>query len=331
MKLLIAGFGSIGRRHFRNLLTLGEKDILFLRSHHSTLESDELAGFPVETSIEEALAHLPDAVIVANPTALHLDVAIPAARQGCHLLMEKPVSSSLDRLDELERAQAEGKGQILVGFQYRFHPGLRQAASWLAEGAAGRPLSAFVRWGEYLPGWHPWEDYRRSYSARPDLGGGVVLTLCHPFDYLRWLLGEVTQVSAFTGKLSSLEIDVEDYADVLLRFEAGTAASVHLDYYRQPGEHSLDIACSEGSIRWDNASGAASLYRSDRKDWEQVLPPQGFERNKLFLDEMAHFIQVARGETAPLCSLKDGLRAQEIALAVHRSSSEGRVVPVGAD
>ena len=102
MKFLIAGLGSIGRRHFRNLIALGEKDIVLLRSHRATLSDDELAGYPVETDLHKALKkHKPDAVIVANPTALHLDVAIPAAEAGCHILLEKPVSHLLERLDIL--------------------------------------------------------------------------------------------------------------------------------------------------------------------------------------------------------------------------------------
>lgn len=330
MKFLIAGFGSIGRRHFRNLLALGERDILFLRSHHSTLEMDELAGYPVETTLDAALAHQPNAVIIANPTALHLDVAIPAARQGCHLLLEKPVSHSLDRMDDLQAAVAQGGSRVLVGFQYRFHPGLRQVEHWIHAGAAGKPLSAYVRWGEYLPGWHPWEDYRQSYSARADLGGGVVFTLCHPFDYLRWLLGEVAAVNAVTARLSGLEIGVEDHADTLLRFSGGQAASVHLDYYRQPGEHSLDIACSEGAIRWDNSSGQAAVYQAGSREWQTAPPPPGFERNTLFMDEMAHFLQVIRGEALPACTLADGMRAVEIALAVHQSSLEGKAIQVYA-
>ena len=111
MKFLIAGLGSIGRRHFRNLIALGEKDIVLLRSHKATLPDDELTGYPVETDIHEALKkHKPDAVIVANPTALHLDVAIPAAEAGCHILIEKPVSGSLERLDTLQQAAHPGYG-----------------------------------------------------------------------------------------------------------------------------------------------------------------------------------------------------------------------------
>ena len=122
MKFMIAGLGSIGRRHFRNLLALGERDILLYRTQQSTLPDDELAGFPVETDLQSALAHHPQAVIVANPTALHLEVAIPAAETGCSLLLEKPVSHSMEGMDQLEQTMERSGGRLLVGFQFRFHP-----------------------------------------------------------------------------------------------------------------------------------------------------------------------------------------------------------------
>ena len=204
MKFLIAGLGSIGRRHFRNLIALGEKDIVLLRSHHATLSDDELTGYPVETNLDEALKkHKPDAVIVSNPTALHLDVAIPSAKAGCSILMEKPISHSLDRIDQLESALRQGGGQLLVGFQFRFHPTLQKATQLLKENVIGKPLSFHVQWGEYLPNWHPWEDFKNSYAARPDLGGGVILTLTHPLDYLRMLFGEVDSLWAFTERIQS--------------------------------------------------------------------------------------------------------------------------------
>ena len=126
MKVLIAGLGSIGRRHLHNLLALGESDILLYRTGRGILPDDELAGFPVETDLAAALGHRPQAVIVANPTALHMEVAIPAAERGCHLLIEKPLSHSLDGIEQLQKAVRGGGGQVLVGFQFRFHPGLQK-------------------------------------------------------------------------------------------------------------------------------------------------------------------------------------------------------------
>ena len=324
MKFLIAGFGSIGRRHLRNLRELGEQDILLLRSNRSTLPDDEITGLPVETTIEAALAHRPDAVIIANPTALHLDVAVPAAEASCAILLEKPISHSLEKLDALQQAVERGGARVLVGFQYRYHPTLIRTAQLLADGVIGQPVAARVQWGEYLPNWHPWEDYRQGYAARADLGGGVILTLSHPFDYLRMLMGEASALHCFTAARGGLDLPVEDTAEIGLQFNSGAVGSVHLDYLQQPPTHTLEIIGSAGTLRWDNASGALAVYRADAQAWEETAPPEGFERNWLFLDEMRNFLSMARGEQKPACSLQDGIRALEIAVRARESAADGQ-------
>jgi predicted dehydrogenase len=332
MKFLIAGLGSIGRRHFRNLFALGERDILLYRTHQATLPDDELSGFPVENDLHAALAHDPDAVIISNPTALHLAVAIPAAQNGCHILLEKPVSHSLARVDELVQAVQQKGLKVLVGFQFRFHPGLQKLKQLLDEGSIGTPLSARAHWGEYLPGWHPWEDYRLGYAARPELGGGVVLTLSHPLDYLRWLLGEVNSLWAFLSK-AGLNMPVEDLAEIGLRFENGTIASLHLDYDQRPPSHTLEIIGTLGTLRWDNRDGITRLARvspgGTTTSWQEFAPPGNFERNTMFLDELHHFLQVLRGEVELLCTLMDGVQALKLALAAHQSSQLQQIVMPG--
>jgi predicted dehydrogenase len=196
----------------------------------------------------------------------------------------------------------------------------------LAAGEIGRPLSVRAHWGEYLPGWHPWEDYRQGYSARLDLGGGVVLTLSHPLDYLRWLFGEVAALWAFTGKNSDLELQVEDSAEIGLRFASGMLGSLHLDYNQRPASHWLEAIGSQGTLHWDNLSGEVRVFQSEIGSWQFYPPPTGFERNDLFLAEMRHFLQVARGEAEPICSLADGIHALQLALAVHDSQQQGKLI-----
>lgn len=325
MKFLIAGFGSIGRRHFRNLKALGEKDILLYRTGRSQLDEAELAGHLVEHDLDKALAHKPDAVVVANPTALHLEVAIPAAQAGCHILLEKPISHNLEGVDELAAVAKASGSRILVGFQFRFHPGLQQAAQIIQSGQLGSVLSARAHWGEYLPNWHPYEDFRGSYAARSDLGGGVVLTLSHPFDYLRWLLGEVHTVWGSLDRSADLAIEVESQAEAGLEFAKGALGSVHLDYLQRPGGHWLEIVCSKGTLHWDAASGALVQRNADGSERE-FAPPAGFERNELFLAQTRHFVDVVNGAAKPSCTLEDGKRALQIALAVHEAAASGKRV-----
>lgn len=341
MRILIAGLGSIGRRHFRNLIALEEKDIVLLRSHKATLPEDELAGYPVETDLKDALKkHKPDAVVVANPTSMHLNVAIPAAEAGCHILLEKPVSHSLEKLDVLQNAAQKSGSKILVGFQFRYHPTLNKARELIQSDVLGKVLAVHAHWGEYLPQWHPWEDYRQSYAARADLGGGVIVTLTHPLDYLRYLLGDVESLWSFNGHSSPLEIDVEDVAEIGLRFSNGAVGGVHVNYFQRPPVHRLEIVGTNGTLRWDNADGILHLYKmpapfgsfSDNPPapvMESFSLPEGFERNQLFVAQTRHFLETVRGEKEPVCTLEDGISALRLALAAHESQRRGHVVKIG--
>lgn len=324
MRYLIAGFGSIGRRHFRNLLELGERDIHLLRSHKSTLPEDEIAGFPVHTELEAALAHKPDAVIVCNPTALHLPVALAAAQQGCHLFIEKPVSHSHYGTQELLSAVKANDVTAAVGFQFRYHPGIQKAREIIHSGKLGEIISADASWGEYMPGWHPWEDYRLGYAAREDLGGGVVRTLCHPLDYLTWIFGKISSVCASVISTEVLDIEVDDVAEIDFFFACNTLAHVHLDYHRQPGSHTLSVTGTKGTLTWDYADGITRYFTIDAIDWQEILTPPNFERNNLFVSEMQNFINSIKGIDKPVCSLEDGIYNMQLVDTIYQSSRSGK-------
>lgn len=329
MKYLIVGLGSIGRRHLRNLSALGEREITLYRTHHSTLPEEDLAGYAVETDLTRALAQHPDGVVIANPTSLHLDAAIPAARAGSHLLLEKPISANMDRVEEFSTAVQESGSRVLVGFQFRFHPTLQLARQLITEGALGRVVSAQAHWAEYLPGWHPWEDHRIGYAARKDLGGGVVLTLCHPLDYLRWMFGEVESLQAYTAAApEEIGTDVDAVADIAMQFAGGVQAAVHLDYLQRPVSHTLDVSGTQGLLRWDNTTAELKLYRVSTGEWETFSPPSGFERNWLFIEEMKAFLTLVRGQAESPCTLADGIAAQRLVMGVYCSASEGRRVKI---
>jgi predicted dehydrogenase len=251
--------------------------------------------------------------------------------------LEKPIAHSLERLDLLQRAAEKTGSKILVGFQFRYHPTLNQARELIRSNAIGRILTVHAHWGEYLPQWHPWEDYRRSYAARSELGGGVIVTLTHPLDYLRYLLGEVESLWSFNGHISPLEVDVEDVAEIGLRFAGGAVGGVHVNYFQRPPVHRWEIVGTEGTLHWDNAQGLLHLYRmpdpfgsySDHPHAaapETFFPPDDFERNHLFLAQMRHFIQVVRGETEPVCTLDDGVQALRLGSAAYESQKTGCVV-----
>jgi predicted dehydrogenase len=267
----------------------------------------------------------PQVAIISNPTALHMDTALPLARAGIHMLIEKPISNTLGKVLDLQATINETGAKALVGYQFRFHPGLRQTKKMIAENRFGKIHSVHVYWGEYLPDWHPWEEFQQAYSARRDLGGGVVLTLSHPLDYLRWLFGDVEAVvKAEIGKSAVLNLDVEDTADIELDFVSGVQAQVRLDYLQSPKQHWMEIKGENGTLHWDYADANPTWRKLSSQDEQHVGDASAFRRNDMFLQEMTHFIDMVRNDVNPICSLEDGLRALEVAVAVHQSAQEGR-------
>jgi predicted dehydrogenase len=150
------------------------------------------------------------------------------------------------------------------------------------------------------------------------------LTLSHPFDYLRWILGEVAAVSAEIGTGDYLGLEVDTSAEVILEMESGALVSVHLNYHQRPPRHDLQLIGELGTIEWDEGSSAVRWWTAERGDWVEEAAPEGFERNSMFLEEMRHFRQVVREEAEPACTLEDGIAALQIALAAHRSAGVGR-------
>lgn len=317
------GFGSIGRRHFRNLRDLGKSNFIFCRTGQSSIDDSEISEYPVFRNLSEALLLEPLATIVCNPSSLHLPVALQAAGAGSHLFVEKPLSNTLDRCADLEAIVARKGLTAMVGCQHRFHPLLQSVREHIENGALGRITTVDAEYAEYLPGWHEWEDYRNSYSAREDLGGGVILTLIHPLDYLYWLFGRVGKVSARTKKLAELKTQIEDdVADITMDFDSGVIASVHLDYIRQPAVHFLEINGDRGALRLDFLAGTLQINLQGAQPINETVE-RGFDRNSMFVAEMKHFLSSIDTGDEVRVPLKDGIEVLKIALEAKRSSRAG--------
>lgn len=323
MRGLLVGYGSIGRRHLTNFHDLGVQDWAVVHTGQGTLPLEPPVPVRTYASLEEALdADRPDFAIVANPTNLHIPTTVACVQAGCHVLVEKPVSHSSAGLAALADTMTGGQAQVLVGFQFRFHPALRRIQQLLGDGTIGRPLHARAVWGEYLPAWHPWEDWRTGYAARADLGGGVHHTICHPLDYLRMLFGEASCSGASLTAHGPLGLDVAEAADIMLEFGDGLTVQLHLDYWARPPVHRLEILGTEGSIYWDYQTGEFRLWRSTSQDWASEDHPGQAERNDLFIAEARHFLDVVTG-AEPACTLADGMAVVDLCAAIERAAATG--------
>ncbi len=322
-RILIAGLGSIGLRHLKNLLQLGAEDILLLRTKNEVVK--EAPHLPIFTILQNALNQNPDAVIVSNPTSQHLDIALPAAKAGCHLFLEKPLSHTWQDVDTLLATVKQKELIGMVGFDMHFDPGLRKVHQLLEDGVIGRVTAIQAQVGQYLPDWHPWEDYRKGVSAQADTGGGVILDLIHEIDYVTWLMGEAKEVMSMSGRVSSLEIQTEDTAAILIRFMNNAIGTINLDYIQRTLSRSCRIVGEEGTITWDLMEQQVSWFLAENKTW-QDFSYAGFQRNDRFLAEMKHFLDCLQGKAEPEVNLESGSRSLKIALAAKESGKTGKAV-----
>jgi len=342
MKILFIGLGGIGQRHARNLRSIlgGNAELLAYRTRRlshlitPTLGIDETRnpeseyGIRVFDDLKAALAEGPEVAFICNPSGLHVDIARKCAEAGCHIFIEKPLSNSLAGVESLIQLARKKSLVAMVGYQLRFHPCLKQLSSVLKQAAIGRVLAVRAIIGEYLPFWHRYEDYRQMYAARADLGGGVVLSQIHEMDYLYSLFGVPRRVFAMGGHWSELDIDVEDTASVLMEFSwGGRPLPVHLqlDYLQYPPTRQCEVVGDNGKVTADFVTNEVLIYR-DRNLVPERCKYEGFERNQLFLDELAHFLNCVKTRQQPMITLDDGMQSLRIALAAKESIVSGRVV-----
>jgi predicted dehydrogenase len=272
----------------------------------------------------------PDVVVVTNPTSLHVETACRAVEAGAHLLVEKPLGHSLVGVSELLDRARERKRVVMVAYNMRFHPGVSRLQELTRRGGIGKVVSARAEVGEYLPDWHPWEDYRASYSGRRDLGGGAILTFSHELDALCWLLGAPRRVMAAAAHASALEIDTEDVAEIVLDFESGALGSIHVDYVRRPPQRSLELVGEQGVLRLDVTRNRLEHYSVASGQWRVEEGDPTFQRNDMYLAELRHFVACIRGDVdRPLIDAEQGAAVLAVALAALRSAASGQAVNIG--
>jgi len=324
INILIVGFGSIGKRHFDNLNRIGGVEASVLTRRNILLPETR-----VYHSMAQAVNEQFDAVFITNETALHVPTAIAFAERGCHLFMEKPVADSLQDVDRLTALVRKHNLKAMVGYNMRFHPAVMRGKDLVREGIIGRVISARVEAGQYLPDWHPGEDYRQSYSASKAKGGGVILDLSHELDYAGWFFGKASKVFSFSSKRGELEIETEDNAEIMIEFQNGVWCQVHLDYLQRYPGRSFKLIGTEGTVEADLTTHKMRVFQAGKAEWAELDMGADFQTNEMYLDEVRHFIDCLNGTVeSPLISLEDGIKVLQIALAAKESARTGELIPI---
>lgn len=343
MKALFVGLGSIGQRHLRNLVEIMGQEVeiyayrvkragFILNNKLEIIDHDNLESrfhIHVVKNLDEAWQTGMDCVFICNPTSFHMDIMLEAAEHNCHIFVEKPLSHSLENLERLERLIAEKNLITFIGYQNRFHPCIKKTKSLLLEGVIGRIIMVSAEIGENVKQWHKYEDYRTMYACRKDLGGGVVLSQIHELDYLLSFLGMPKSVYAVGGKNSDLEIDVEDSADILLRYcieGNNIPVNIREDYLQNPPVRACKIVGTKGKIEFDLLESHIIVYDNEGRIYFEKT--YEFERNDMFVEELKIFLNAVKKEkyTGELIPVSEGVKSLKVALAVKRSMDSGEII-----
>ena len=335
MHFLVIGIGSIGTRHIKNLRSLGvevsvfDKNVDIFQPHISLPDSTPQLS-RLEELVREYDVHYADpnnrhvhydAWIICTPPSSHLEYIVKGMQQFSHIFVEKPISHEMEYLDWVVQTSRNKDIIVQVGYQLRFHPGLVLMKKMLDDGVIGKLLSIRAEFGQYLPLWHPGQDYKTLYTGKKEEGGGIILDASHEIDYVRWLVASpVKKVSCYTGHLSELEIDVEDTADILLEFEDKIIGNIHVDMVQKNYTRKCKLIGETGELEWHYPENVICQYGIDKCIYHSI----GI--SDPYLDEMAHFIKCVEEKTAPLVDACSGKKTLEIVSAAKQSAKESKVI-----
>lgn len=306
MKVLVIGFGSIGRRHAENLLRRRDVREVSVQTRRPESLSAVRGLRPAQPGAR------PDAVFICSETARHAQDAMPYARRGVPLFIEKPLAHHSSAAARLIRAARRGGAPVFVAYNLRFLGALQRLKAIIAGKKLGKLCAARIEAGQWLPDWRPGRDWRAGYSADAARGGGAALDLSHELDYMRWLFGQPKSWRTEKARVSGLTRGAEDVFEGLYRYAGGFLCSVHLDLLQRPARRRIHITGTKGSVEVDLI---AKKFTVTRGGGQPVVrrDPALFDVSKTYAAELDYFLRALKARREPVPGPFDGQKVLELA------------------
>jgi predicted dehydrogenase len=307
--------GVAGLRHAAAAAKAGVALVGAVDPSPSAARAAEALGLPCYPRLDQLLDEGgPEAVVISLPHALLSDAAVTCARRGLHVLLEKPMGTTLDQADAVIAAARAAGVALMVNFVHRFREEYRQAKALIAAGAIGRPVlivDSMSSGHSEMPAW-VWD---RAVSG----GGMMMYNGVHSIDRLAWLAGDsAARVSASAGTFCH-PVEVEDTLAGVVTFRQGTLGVVI--------QHKSDAAVTLGG--WDTTvwgtrgairvGGGALEIASDKERAKTAV-----QEDDRFLGAMREFIEAIRERRDPVPGGEDGRQALATVLALYESAANGR-------
>ncbi|HOE16854.1 MAG TPA: Gfo/Idh/MocA family oxidoreductase [Syntrophorhabdaceae bacterium] len=324
MKFLVIGYGSIGKRHAANVVSMGHQAVLLRHS----MSNPNREGFREYYSLDDVLENEKgiDGAIVCSPTTKHLDDVRRLVRRNIPFLLEKPTTDKLRSTGEMKEILESMQFTIYdIGFNLRYHPIIKCIKDFLPN--AGKVYATKIYVGYYLPYWRKGIDYRESTSAKKELGGGVHVELAHDIDYTLWLIGLPEKVVGYVNRVSDLEISTDDICSAMMKYRDGSVVELHLDYLSHKYLRGGQIIAENGTLEWQWSPAEGSVTYCDKGSpgsREIFATGPGFDFNTTYTGELEHFIGILNGSRKTTVDIADAIETMKVIKAIEVSDREER-------
>ena len=327
MKLLVVGTGSIGKRHLGNFQRYF--DICDIADNRQDRIDECKEKFKVDNSYvnyEEAIEKNDyDLVLITLPPHLHLDVAKKAVGKNINLFIEKPLGMNNQGWKEIAE-ECNKKGLInYVAYCHRHINYTKKFKEILKNNKFGKILNVSMKWGSYLPDWHPWEDYKSFYMAKKEQGGGALLDESHGIDLIRYFFGEVKEVFAIVDKTSKLEISSDDHALLTLRMNDENLVQINFDLVARVPSCKMEVTAEKGTLIWDRVTHKIQTFDIEKKTWnEEVFTKEDFL--DMYTNQTKYFVDCLKKGSKTMIDIYDAMKTQEIIDKSFLSSKEKKLI-----
>ena len=330
-KILIVGYGSIGSRHLNLLrMLIPDADIRIYRHKNYDFIPEGADG--VYYDFSQAIKFKPDFAVISNPSIFHIPISIELAKNNINMIIEKPLSNSLDRIKELQTLVSTNSVKVMLGYNLRFYASLIKFRSILIDGYIGKIYSVDCCSSSYLPNWRTNINYKDSVSAQSNLGVGVLLELSHEIDYLRWIFGNFNCVQSHVATLSNLDLDVEDSVNALINATNINGDEIfitlNINFINPHNRRYCSVTGSKGTLIWDGLNNTINFYPLNNNNNNKYinLYDVKFNKNDSYVNELQHFLECLDQNKEPLISIEDGIQVLKIIEALKKSSIEKKAV-----
>lgn len=314
-KILVIGVGSIGERHTRCFKATNRAQVRICEPNEKLRKTvaDRYHIQHTWASLDEALADPPAAAVVATPAQMHISMSQKLAEKGIHLLIEKPLSTTMDGVETLIQTVKKQKLAVAVAYVHRANPTLATMRQLVQSGRFGKPIQALFITGQHFPTYRP--AYREIYYTRHETGGGAIQdAMTHILNAGEWLLGPIDRIMADAQHLALPGVTVEDSVNIIAR-HGPIMATYSLNQHQAPNELVFTIICENGTIRFEFPNRLSWMTDPATQHWQKQEFPL-LERDTLFTNQANAFLDAVEGKAPPACSLEEGFHTLKLNLAL---------------